>query len=332
MRRPNRGDVASALRELMATDMLPRLAALEPLALQPPNVFRRTHCYTREVTEALALHAEALRVLYEFYAHGSGGAANAFKDKALLGGDEWSTLLNDFDLLDTQLTERDANRCFIYSRLRVIKESTTKGRAKLLQLSLEDFYECLVRLATMKALPTDADVRGEYVEPPTMRTMDDIDVGDPDDIAALGFDRHIDRAPRAMATAAAPAPAIAGLAPSLQRLVGDGRAWAEKCKGYNAADGGDLMLKLLADGQQTWAAFLEMRKPPPFGASPLQPTSRAVHTLCCFLIRTVHSVIPDDISPSDRADLRLTPRHVRRFSSAGAKRSRPMAKNVEVGF
>ena len=362
MRRPNRGDVAAALGELLSTDILPRMRAVEPLAMQPPNAFRQQHCYTRDVTKVLERHGEALRVLYDFYAHGTGGGANAFKDKSLLGMDEWMSLLHDFDLLDTQLTERDATRCFVYARLRAIKESTTKGRAKLLQLSFEDSLEAIVRLATFKALPTDADVRGEYVAPPRRshgkrrshdKSMEPSPaptattaaaLADPTESAddAGAGSRSLDTLIEAEEeeeeatdtdAGAAPAPAAGSSAPAAaQRLMIDGHTWAAKCKKHRAADGGELMLKLQAEGTQTWAAFLEMRRPASPGLPQLQPTARAVDCLCCFLVRTVHSVIPDDIAASDRTELRLTPRHVKRFSNAGAKRSRPTAKMTDSGF
>lgn len=40
----------------------------------------------------------------------------------------------------------------------ITTQSITKSRVKLLHLSREDFFEALVRCATLKSLPTDAEV------------------------------------------------------------------------------------------------------------------------------------------------------------------------------
>jgi hypothetical protein len=48
--------------------------------------------------------------------------------------------------------------CFVFSRLRVIDEESERGKPKLSTLSFEDFLEALVRVATMKALPTYAEL------------------------------------------------------------------------------------------------------------------------------------------------------------------------------
>ena len=216
--------------------------------------------------------------------------------------------------------------------------------------------------AAVEPVPTDADVRGEYVAPPRRshgkrrshdKSMEPSPaptattaaaLADPTESAddAGAGSRSLDTLIEAEEeeeeatdtdAGAAPAPAAGSSAPAAaQRLMIDGHTWAAKCKKHRAADGGELMLKLQAEGTQTWAAFLEMRRPASPGLPQLQPTARAVDCLCCFLVRTVHSVIPDDIAASDRTELRLTPRHVKRFSNAGAKRSRPTAKMTDSGF
>ena len=47
---------------------------------------------------------------------------------------------------------------FVCSRMRVVAERETKGRAKVLQLCFEDFLEAIVRMSTMKALPDDDEL------------------------------------------------------------------------------------------------------------------------------------------------------------------------------
>lgn len=48
--------------------------------------------------------------------------------------------------------------CFVFSRWRIVDEESERGKPKLSTLSFEDFLEALVRVATMKALPTYAEL------------------------------------------------------------------------------------------------------------------------------------------------------------------------------
>ena len=54
--------------------------------------------------------------------------------------------------------QRDGTLIFVFSRLRVVDEESERGKRKLSTLSFEDFLEALVRVATMKALPTRAEL------------------------------------------------------------------------------------------------------------------------------------------------------------------------------
>jgi len=60
--------------------------------------------------------------------------------------------------IDQEFTAREASLAFVWSRMRVIDESAKKSKAKLESLSFEDFFEALVHVSLMKALPTDEEV------------------------------------------------------------------------------------------------------------------------------------------------------------------------------
>jgi hypothetical protein len=281
-------DVVEALRMLLA-DVIPRVRALEPAALTPANEFRRANCYTKATSNCLQTHAGVLRMIFDCYTTGKegkgadGGRREALEFNAtnLLGlvrrllsiqrplsvaltlvagcwpvawaagrlpwlsseatqsrlacaQDEWHDFLNDFALIDEQLTEREATRCFVGCRLRVVNEGSKHGRKRLLQLSYEDFLEALVRIATLKALPTDIDVHDGVV-------------------LGGGSERH------------------------------------------QCADGGELLLHLMSQGPVVYASFLRSHEPPAHGP-PLQPTHRALHHLCCYLIRALpHENISSDV-------------------------------------
>lgn len=90
--------------------------------------------------------------------YGDGTALNPLDAKDKLGYDEWRELLGDLQFVDAVFTERHACSSFVLSRMRVMRENETRGRARLLQLCKEDFYEALIRTSLAKALPTDAEV------------------------------------------------------------------------------------------------------------------------------------------------------------------------------
>ena len=66
---------------------------------------------------------------------------------------------SDFELCDPTFTARESTLAFVWSRLRVIDDGASKrGKTRLYNLSFECFFECLVRIAMMKALPTDMEL------------------------------------------------------------------------------------------------------------------------------------------------------------------------------
>ena len=163
-------DTAKAVDKFIGVDMIPKVQALEPLALEVANDFREQNCYIEETSDVLLKYAPSLKVVFERYALGSGNAGKATDDKKLLGIEEFRDLVLDLLFVDSQFAEREAQYCFVTSRMRVIRESDTRGRAKLLQLTFEDFLEAVVRMASIKAMPLDKEVRvagcidaGEYL-------------------------------------------------------------------------------------------------------------------------------------------------------------------------
>jgi len=87
-----------------------------------------------------------------------------------MGYDEWSTLLRDLALIGQDLTARDATLCFVWSRMIAAQPDTVKGEVKVRNLGFEDFLEAIVRVSTLKALPTDEEIiaanfndAGEYM-------------------------------------------------------------------------------------------------------------------------------------------------------------------------
>ena len=156
--------VPAALVELLENDMIPRVKRVVPeVLLADKNDFRRDICYARETSEALSRHESTLRMIFDRYAQGEGrwsSASHLVGDELhaldLLGYDEWQKMMAELQLIDGQFADRDATWCFVSSRLRVRNESTTRGRAKLLQLSFEDFLEVWIRGGPLPHIPIAA--------------------------------------------------------------------------------------------------------------------------------------------------------------------------------
>ena len=60
--------------------------------------------------------------------------------------------------MDRDLSERDALRCFSWSRMAVEDYQSHKGHHKNTVLPFEGFLEALCRVAAQKALATDEEV------------------------------------------------------------------------------------------------------------------------------------------------------------------------------
>ena len=67
--------------------------------------------------------------------------------------------MKDLKLVDQDFTVREIQLAFVLARMRVIDESVPASKTKLANLSQEDFYEALVRVASMKTLPTPAEAK-----------------------------------------------------------------------------------------------------------------------------------------------------------------------------
>ena len=125
------------------------------------DLFRATHCYTDEMEKVLRRHEASLRVIFKVYAEGIGGV-RADRDnncKALLGLDEFTIFVADLALVGPDFPMRLAVQQFVFSRMRTIDELDDASRARLLNLTLPDFLELLVRIADCKVWPSDEEVQ-----------------------------------------------------------------------------------------------------------------------------------------------------------------------------
>ena len=156
-------DVSMAMHKLL-TEM--RINAHPSMCLDP-DVFRREHCYTEGVTLALEKHEASLRGIFVAAAYGYGGGAGS----KLLSLEEWEGLTSGLGFVGIDISERDGRFAFVWSRMAVIDGRTERGFLRECCLPFEGFLEALVRVAVMKALPTDEEIAasgskhaGEHME------------------------------------------------------------------------------------------------------------------------------------------------------------------------
>jgi hypothetical protein len=176
----NETSVPRALRRLIFDEMMPRV---DRRALHDSYAFREEHCCTRapillparricvskrralfsstdtqDVEEILSYFEDSLHSIYWVYARGQGHIGDVLDANTLLSYTEWRELVKDLELSDNDFTAREVPLVFVWSRMRVVDEDMIDSKVKVLQLSFTDFLEALVRMATMKALPTEEQI------------------------------------------------------------------------------------------------------------------------------------------------------------------------------
>ena len=145
-------DVSEALRRLLQHDIEPKL---DPRCLSRANPFRRDHCYKRDVCAVLEEYEPSLRCIFV-------GVSRAYEkagtEAKMVSLDEWKGFVRGLDLIGPDLSDRDANLCFSWSRMCTVDIYSDKGRVRELQLPFEGFLEALVRVSVLKALPTAEEI------------------------------------------------------------------------------------------------------------------------------------------------------------------------------
>eukprot|EP00322_Chrysochromulina_rotalis_P013695 CAMPEP_0115838464 /NCGR_PEP_ID=MMETSP0287-20121206/5740_1 /TAXON_ID=412157 /ORGANISM="Chrysochromulina rotalis, Strain UIO044" /LENGTH=715 /DNA_ID=CAMNT_0003291987 /DNA_START=62 /DNA_END=2209 /DNA_ORIENTATION=+ len=169
-------DVSEALEKLILYDIHKRALSVGLAAglFADSNEFRKMHAYTEPVCTALKLHEKSLRNLFAAIREmgdGSGGGGAKGDDKTLLSLNEWLAFTRGAQLIERDLSERDAMNCFAWSRMIVVDYQKGKGLRRDTCLTFEGFMEALCRASTLKALPTEAEIQrstyanvGEYLE------------------------------------------------------------------------------------------------------------------------------------------------------------------------
>ena len=131
------------------------LREVEPQALVSSDDFRKQYCYVEAVSLALVAQKRNLRTLFEVYADFPNIKP---ADQKVLSLEDWMLLLKHLHFFDEAFQQREGVLCFVQSRMRAVDEESERGKKRMKHLNFEDFLEALVRVSTMKALPTDEEV------------------------------------------------------------------------------------------------------------------------------------------------------------------------------
>ena len=158
-------DVAAAVGALIERNLLPNLPFE---ALQDSNFFRKTFCYVKSTSDVIESASSSLKPMFERYAEVSQGIGDVLRDDDAMSIGEWLEFVRHLGLIDSgQLSVHKAKLIFVWSRIRSlgkgadqIADASAMDRAerKLRHLSLVDFFEALVRMATIISLPTEEEV------------------------------------------------------------------------------------------------------------------------------------------------------------------------------
>jgi len=103
-------------------------------------------------------------VLFRLYASRDGSEfhftdGEQLLDRVRMSVGEWLTFIRHIGLLEMKLvTVQTALQAFLWSRIRALTEYTDCDETELRHLNFEDFMECLVRLATILAVPTGGEL------------------------------------------------------------------------------------------------------------------------------------------------------------------------------
>lgn len=96
--------------------------------------------------------------VFNEYAKGDGAIGDELHSKYLLEFAEWKNMLRDLKIIGEDITPREVAMTFVWARLRVCDVRSLESQVRMTQLHFTDFLEAIVRLSTLKRLPTDEQI------------------------------------------------------------------------------------------------------------------------------------------------------------------------------
>ena len=147
-------DVSTAVHAFFSMDINPRA---DRTIFRDPNASRNDF-YKEEIDLVLRKHQVSLRLVFQKTCIINGISMEVPMVNKLVSYVDYKEFLHLFNIINIDLTERDATLCFCWSRMSCLDEQDEKMRTRWTHLAFEDFLEALCRLAALKALPTDEEI------------------------------------------------------------------------------------------------------------------------------------------------------------------------------
>ena len=143
-------DVSTAVNTLLNQVIKPR--AEEQTKGNDQTTYRNKECYIEEIDKVLRKHEKSMRNLFRAIATQDKAMPRAVRKDVgpIVTYSTWKVLVKSLGLLGTDVSDREANQCFVGSRMMVLEPYTDRGAYKSTGLPFEGFMEALVRLAGIK--------------------------------------------------------------------------------------------------------------------------------------------------------------------------------------
>ena len=152
-------DVSDAVERLVVTDILDGATASGSASglFIDANDFRKRIAYTKEVHQVLVAREPSLKNIFGALCERGHTAKRAPMGRLAL--EDWLDFFNRVELIDFDLTSRDAALSFLWARMVVANYQTVEGRRREFTLTFEDFMEAMCRMSSLKALPTADELK-----------------------------------------------------------------------------------------------------------------------------------------------------------------------------
>lgn len=152
-------DVSQAVHSLFVEVLEPPSLTNEFLR-SDSNLFRERFCYLEDVDRVLRRHEPSLRAIFKTIAIEDKLLPKALREQIgpLVTFECWRLFVRSLGLIQSDLSDREANFCFVASRMSISNPYSARGHVMASGLAFEDFLEAMVRVAGLKGLPDDDDI------------------------------------------------------------------------------------------------------------------------------------------------------------------------------
>jgi hypothetical protein len=153
------GTISDALRYVFHIDCA---SHADRALFQHSNDFRVRHCYPVAMDMVLQEHEALLRAFHLCFATEDSTPLfdRAKREALLMPLEAFMEFSKAFGLVDKDVSQRDVTLAFTWSRMLVVNEHSPAAKRKRAGLSFEDFLEAFVRIALMKAWPSQQVLEG----------------------------------------------------------------------------------------------------------------------------------------------------------------------------